>query len=260
LIPQIRPSVYGFRLWLVWNVVAVVLLYAKPWGSFGWDELAVCASPLLLLHPSVRRVNALSIGLVVSSLAWIMAGEPSGGWPELAFLGSVLVVGIAIGDAAKRAEADSDAQTPRVPYLQDEGDIFFFVLGRELSRARRHDSPFAVLSVDQHTATPELSLDSIAELLGQELHAYADTAKLDDRVLALVPEVSKEGQQFLLRRLTSKAEIELGGQIRIGLAHYPQDAEFAEELIELADRRRRAWADAPMEGEHRKVEDTAAAS
>ena len=44
--------------------------------------------------------------------------------------------------------------------------------------------------------------------------------------------------------LAAKAETALGGQIRIGLAHYPQDAIFAEDLIELADRKRRAWAGA----------------
>ena len=55
--PAVRPPVFGFRLWLIWNVVAVVLLYAKPWGAFGWDELAVFAAPLMLLHPTVRRVD-----------------------------------------------------------------------------------------------------------------------------------------------------------------------------------------------------------
>ena len=258
--PNLRPSVSWFRVWLVWNVAAVALLYTKPWGAFGWDELAVCAAPLLLLHPAVRHVDVLSIGLVVSSLAWILAGVPSGGWPELACLGFVLVAGIAIGSKARRAEPDRMARMPDVSFLQEPADVFRFVVGRELSRARRHDSPFAVLSVDQHPANPKLSLDSIAELLDSELHAYADTAKLDDRVLALVPEVSTEGQHFLLRRLTTKAETALGGKIRIGLAHHPQDAMFAEDLIELADRKRRAWEDTPLEEAHFEVQDTAASS
>jgi hypothetical protein len=222
--------------------------------------LAVCAAPLLLLRPSVSRINGLSIGLVVSSLAWILAGEPSGGWLELACLGSVLVAGIAIGDAARRAEADRNASVPVVTSLHEAADIFLFVLGRELSRARRHDSSFAVLSVDQHSANPELSLGSIRDMLERELHAYADTVKVDDRVLALVPEVSTEGQHFLLRRLTTKAETALGGKIRIGLAHYPNDVMFAEDLIELADQKRCAWADASMKEAHFEVQNTAASS
>ena len=254
----VRSQVTGFKLWLVWIVVAVGLLFAKPWGAFGWDELAVCAAPLLLLHPAVRIMDVLSIGLVVTGLAWILAGEPSGGWPELAYLGGVLVIGLAIGYAAKRAEADRYARKPGVPSLEDPGSIFLVVLGRELSRARRHDSSFAVLSVDQNEANPEISLDSIAELLTSELHAYADTAKVGDRVLALVPEVSIEGQPFLLRRLTAKAVTALGGEIRIGLAHYPADAMFADDLVELADRRRRAGAGIEMEREPREVEETAA--
>jgi hypothetical protein len=269
---QIRPSASALKTWLVWNVVAVALLLAKPWGSFGWDELAACAAPLLLLHPAMRRVNVLTIGLVISSLAWIMAGEPSGGWPELVCLGSILVAGIAIGGSAVRAEAERNAQVPVVASLQDAGDLFLFVLGRELSRARRHDSPFAVLSVDPHSANPELSLDSIAEMLYRELHAYADTEKVGDRVLALVPEVSTEGQHFLVRRLETKAESELGGRIRIGLAHYPQDAMFAEALIDVADRKRCAVTDGQkevaahkegtthMEGTTHKAEDIAASS
>jgi hypothetical protein len=256
--PQTRPSISGYRLWLIWNVVAVALLYAKPWGLFGWDELAVCAAPLLLLHPSMRRVNVLSIGLVVSSLAWITAGDQSGGWPELACLAAVLVVGIVIGDAADRAEATRNKQSPDVISLGDAGVLFRYLLGRELSRARRHNSTFAVLSVDQHSANPNLQLDAIAEMLDRELHAYADSVKVDDRVLALVPEVSTEGQHFLLRRLTAKADSALGGQIRIGLAHYPQDAMFEEELLEIADQKRRAGADARMEGAApQEFEDTA---
>jgi len=256
--PLIQPRVPGFKLWLVWIVVAVALLYVKPWGTFGWDELAVCAAPLLLLHPAVRWLDVLSIGLVVSSLAWILAGEPAGGWKELAYLGSVLVAGIAIAYAARRAEGDGSAQKPIVPSQEDAGDIFFIILGRELSRARRHDSAFAVLSVDQHAENPEISLDSIAELLHSELHAYADTMKVDDRILALVPEVSTDGQQYLLRRLTTKAVTALGGQIRIGLAHYPHDAMFAEGLIEVADRKRIAGAGARVEGVPYEVEDTVA--
>ena len=59
--------------------------------------------------------------------------------------------------------------------------------------------------------------------------------------------------------LAAKAETALGGQIRIGLAHYPQDAIFAEDLIELADRKRRARAGTPLEEAGGEVEHTAAA-
>ena len=257
--PKDRLSVFGFRLWLVWSVVTVALLYAKPFGPFGWDELAVCAAPLLLLRPSVSRVNAFSIGLAVASLAWILAGEPSGGWPELACLGFALLAGVAVGDASRRAEVNGKAPMPYIASSQEATRMFLMVVGRELSRARRHNSSFAVLSVDQHPASSELSLDSIAALLDSELHAYADTAKVDDRVLALVPEVSTDAQHFLLHRLGDKAESELGGQIRIGIAHYPQDAMFAEALIEVADEKRRAGTGASMEGSDiQEVEDTAA--
>ena len=258
--PRNWPSVTAVHLWLIWTVVAVALLYAKPWGPFGWDELTVCAAPLLLLRSSMSRVNVLTIGLVVASLAWILAGEPSGGWLELACLASVLVVGIAAGDAARRAENYGTGQKSVVATLEEPADIFLFVLGRELSRARRHESSFAVLSADQHSAGSETSLDAIAELLDRELHAYADTVKVGDRVLALVPEVSTEGQHFLLRRLRSKAATELGVGIRIGLSHYPEDAKFAEDLIELADRSRCALASASVEHAGGEVEGTAASS
>jgi hypothetical protein len=257
---QVLPRVPGFKFWLVWIVVAVALVYAKPWGPFGWDELAVCASPLLLLHPAVRSMDVLSVGLVVSGLAWVLAGEPTGGWLELAYLGCVLVVGIAIGNAARRAEGGRYAQIPFESSIKDAGDIFLGVLDRELSRARRHDKTFAVLSVDQHVDDPELPLDSIVVLLNCELHAYADTVKVGNRILALVPEIGTEGQQFLLRRLTTKAISALGGQIRIGLAQYPQDALFAEDLIEVADRRRHAGIGAGMGEDSHVVKDSAASS
>lgn len=254
----ILPRVPGLKLWLVWLAVAVGLLLAKPWGAFGWDEWLACAAPLLLLHPVVRCIDALSIGLVVSSLAWITAGEQSGGWPELVCLWSVLVAGTAIGYVARRAEGDMYSQMPIVPYPVDADDIFFVALGRELCRARRHDGSFVVLSADQHSANPETSLRSVAELFNNELHAYADITKVGDRVLALVPDIREEEHQFLLRRLTTKAVTTLGGEIRIGLARYPQDALYVEDLIEAADRTRLAGGLVPIyeardEGEHRQA-------
>ncbi len=252
--PLIPPRVPGLKLWLVWFAVAVALLHAKPWGVFGWDEWFACAAPLLLLHPAVRRIDALSIGLVVSSLAWIAVGEPSGGWPELACLWSVVVAGTAIGYVARRAVGDMYSQMPIVPYPVDAGDIFFVALGRELCRARRHDGSFVVLSVDQHSANPETSLRSVAELFNSELHAYADITTVGDRVLALVPEIREQEHRFLLRRLTAKAVTALGGEIRIGLARYPQDAIYAEDLIEAADRRRLAGINGVRDrGEHRQA-------
>ena len=117
-------------------------------------------------------------------------------------------------------------------------DVFFGALNRELCRARRDEGSFAVLSLDRRAGHPGTSLRCVCELLDAELRAYADIAQVGERVLALVPEVRGSQYEPLLKRLTARSKTTDCGEIRIGLARFPQDAICAEGLIDMADRKR----------------------
>lgn len=233
----VLPRVSAYQLWMVWLVTAVALLIAKPWGVFGWDELFVVAAPLLLIHPMVRSMYVFIGGLAASSVAWIVVGDQAGGWPELACLWGGLAAGTVIGSTVTRNSRDGQSEPGVVAPISNEG-LFFDALNRELCRARRDEGSFAVLSVDQTAGPPDISLRRVCELLDAELRAYADIAQVGDRVLALVPEVADNQHVELLRRLMTSAKASGCGEIHIGLARFPQDAVCAEDLIDMADRKR----------------------
>jgi len=222
---------------MVWLATAVALLVAKPWGVFSWDEWLAVAVPLLLIHPAIRCMYVLIGGLTASGVAWIVVGDQAGGWPELACLWGVLAAGTVISFTATRNSRDAQSEPGVVAPITNEG-LFFDALNRELCRARRDEGSFAVLSVDQAAGHPDSSLRRVCELLDAELRAYADIAQVGERVLALVPEVADNQHVELLRRLMSRSKATDCGEIRIGLARFPQDAVCAEDLIDMADRKR----------------------
>lgn len=234
----ILPTVPGYKIWMVWLAIAVALLIAKPWGVFSWDEWLVLAAPMLLIHPAVRRAGVLVGGLVASGVAWLLLGEQSGGWPELVCLWAILVAGTAIAFSATQGGRDQQSSRSSPLDQMNTEDLFFDALNRELSRTRRDDSSFAVLSLDRKAEDNDTSLRQVCELLDAELRAYADIAQVDKRVLALVPEVEDNQVEPLLKRITEKAEAVGCAELRIGLSRFPQDAICAEDLIVQADRKR----------------------
>jgi hypothetical protein len=244
----VLPHVSAYQLWMVWLTLAVGLLIAKPWGVFSWDEWFAVAMPLLLIHPAVRCMGVLISGLAASGLAWIVLDDQSGGWPELFCLWGVLTAGTVIGFTATRGSRPGQPEPGVVDQVSNEG-LFLDALNRELCRARRDDGSFAVLSVDQQAGRPETSLRRVCEFLDGELRAYADIAQVGERVMVLVPEVGDSQYLPLLKRLMARAVATDCGELRIGLARFPQDAVCAEDLIDMADRKRlvRGVSQGPIE-------------
>jgi hypothetical protein len=222
---------------MVWWAVATALLVAKPWGEFGWEEWVVLAAPLLLMHNAVRLLDSMICGFVASALAWYFLSHQSGGWLELVCLWLTLGFGNMISFAALRNSRDVRELSGGTALLTNE-DLFFESMNREMCRARREKESFAVLSLDRKSEGLEPSLAGLCEFLDFELRSYADIAKIGDRVLALVPDVHDDQCQPLVRRLLAKSEEAFGEDIRIGLARFPEDAICADDLIDLADRKR----------------------
>jgi hypothetical protein len=214
--------------------VAVALLLAKPWGAFSWDEWLVVAAPLLLLVPAMRRLDVFVVGLVASGLAWYLLGDQSGSWMELVCLLIVLVAGTNVSYHALRGNAE--AQQEVGPITNEK--LFFDALNRELCRTRRDGGSFAVLSLDLQADTSDEALNHVFGFLDEELRAYADIARVGNRILALVPDVEEAQVKPLQKRLVEKWKGAGDVELRIGLALFPQDAICAGDLIDLADRKR----------------------
>lgn len=230
----------AYQLWIVWSVAAIGLLMAKPWGLFGWDEWIAVAAPLLLIHPIVSVKFVLIGGLAVSGAVWFIVGGPAEGMLELACLWAVLTAGTFIASAATRSSHEGQSESGSVAAIDTEG-LFLDALNRELCRARRDEGSFAVLSVDLQNAghsDTSRSLRRVCEFLDAELRAYADIAQVGDRALALVPGLADNQCAPMLLRLSARAKAYDCGEIRIGLARFPQDAACAKDLIDLADRKR----------------------
>ncbi|MEH6588782.1 MAG: hypothetical protein V7746_00920 [Halioglobus sp.] len=243
----ILPRLPVYTLWLVWMATATAALIVKPWGNFGWDEWLVITVPLMLLHPRARHLDVLVVGLITSGLVWFFLKDNSAGWSELACLWSALAAGTVVAYTATRGSRDRKVEPDNVLPLADE-DTFFDALNRELCRARRDEGSFAVLSVDRHVGQGDASLGCVCELLDTEMRAYADIAQVGERVLVLVPEVGDSQHEPLLKRLQGNAESSGCGELRIGLARFPQDAVCADDLIDLADRKRLVRGVSPIRG------------
>ncbi len=232
-----NKSISSCQLGMVWLVVAVAMLIAKPWGEFYWDEWVALATPVLFLHARVRRFDALIIGLAASGMAWFLLSTQSGGWLELACLWAVVVGGIIFGFAALRGDHVGWSYDRTSRRLSNE-NVFLDTLERELCRTRREEGSLAVLSVAWNTDNATNSLHEACKFLNTQLRAYADIAQVDGRVLALIPNTKESDCAPLLRRLLAKSERYHDGGLEFGLAHFPSDEICTAELIKTADRKR----------------------
>lgn len=197
--------------------------------------------PILPRVP-VRKLWMLWLVTVIaaSSVVWIVLGDRAGGWSDFARIGCFLAIGAAIGFAFARITRDGHYQSGAVRAVNSltNEELFLAALNRELCRARRDDSSFAVLSMDQAGERSDASSSHLCECLNAELRAYADIAQVGERALVLVPEVGDSQYLPMLKRLAARMVSADCGEVRIGLARFPQDAVCAQELIAIADRKR----------------------
>ena len=256
-------TAYGhhMKLWAIWTLAVSSLLMANPWGKLGWVELVAALAPLIMLvERRASREPALAIGLPMLTLMWL--GDPTTSsilrlviaW--LVFAGGVLLAARTINGLL---ELEAIAGQVALAPTESAGPTQFDVsLARELGRARRHERPFAVLSAEAypHSLDADASglfrselLRSLAEnrarmelrdFLRSELHIYSEVTLDGSRVLALVPETEVDAIAVLLERLKNAADERFDFDVQIGASSFPFDAISGEQLIDVADRNRKA--------------------
>lgn len=249
------------KLWALWITGASVLLFANPWGRFGWVELAAIVGPLMMaVDRRIRREPALAIGLPVITILWLALPGDAGPVPLL-LAWVVFGVGVLLGARTIDSHTELESIAGRVAFAPPDRrtfEQFELALERELGRARRHERPFVLLSVAAHPHSFDAEAAGafksellraleenrarleLHELLLSELHVYSDIVAARDRVLALVPEIDPASVAALIERIQRVAAENLDFDVQIGVGCFPRDAVCGEELIQAADRDRTA--------------------
>lgn len=236
-----RHSARDFSLWLL---LSTTVQFANPFGTFGWPELLASTGPLVLgLDRRIRPVPTALLGAgLIAALALLSRERILDVWtfvPPLCF-----AVGVAFAARAFDSQAPSGrlrgswAALDPTPAARE---AFAGRCERELGRARRYDKLLVLLSVapasavDRTAVEPRRALPAIGRLLSRELRVYADGMVDDGRVLALVPEVERDGFDAFVKRVRTALEQGLDFAVQIGVAVFPDDSIDIEGLVETAD-------------------------
>jgi len=251
------------RVSALWTLASTGVLFANPWGSFGWPELLAAIGPLALaLDHRIRPGPALAVGIgAIALLAFRDVDAPA--TTRTLVAAAVFAIGVALG---ARAFA---SRSPMIDSIAERGmempsggravAAFKLALERELGRARRHGQGLVVLSIavdaqtrggDREAGGAEGSREplrpededravvALRALLARELRLYSDVVADRGRVLALVPEVGDESFGRFVKRLHSVLERGLDFGVRVGIGWFPKDAVSIDGLIDAADESR----------------------
>ncbi len=252
------------RLWAAWTVVSAGVLMANPWSHFGWLELVAVLAPfIMVVERRISQESAFGIGVPAITLLWLaefwLVDPTTPLVVRLLIAWFVFGAGVMLAARTVNSETQLGAIAGHVAFAPPDAgafEQFESALRRELGRARRHERPFALLSVAAHSRSIEVGgtgvfrndlLQDLArnrarlelrDFLRDELHIYSDVAVAGTRVLALVPEVDDAAIEVLVKRLETAATRHFDLGIEIGAGCFPRDAVCADTLIAAADRDR----------------------
>jgi hypothetical protein len=122
---------------------------------------------------------------------------------------------------------------------------------REVRRARYHQRPLALMAIGVEEESIQIALDrmvqevqrammkqyvlsGVAKTLCDELEDYNVIAQHNNHFLALLPEVTPEKLAGLIGRLRKAVSEQVGVNLQIGTASFPEDAVTFESLVEKA--------------------------
>jgi hypothetical protein len=127
---------------------------------------------------------------------------------------------------------------------------------REVRRARNHQRPLALISVGideksivvygeenaqeiQFFMIKQLKLRGLSRILCSELEDCAIIVKENNHFLAVLPETLPEETLVVMERMRHKASVELGVEIKLGMATLPKDSYTFEGLVDKANQEMR---------------------
>jgi GGDEF domain-containing protein len=143
------------------------------------------------------------------------------------------------------------------PFETGQGHIY-----REIRRARHYQRPATLLAISIADNTLEQSFDRflaelqqettkkymrarVADFLKRELRDCDVVARRDHHFVALLPETGRQNVEPVLKRLERAAAEQLGLNIQVGVATFPDEAVTFETLLERAEAKMAGWLDEP---------------
>jgi GGDEF domain-containing protein len=213
LIPRLRQV----PVWALLGVPILIFLVLKAWTGYPvWGA----AMPLTVTEACVIAVTT------------ILARWVSSGVSEF----ERAITHITIGQVDRHPE----------PFSTGQAEMY-----REVRRARHHQRPLALMSIGVDEESIQVVLDrmvqeaqqammkryvlsDVARRLCDELEEYSIIAKRNDHFLALLPEVTSEQLADLVGQLRQSVSEQVGVDLRIGTASFPEDALTFESLVQKA--------------------------
>lgn len=143
------------------------------------------------------------------------------------------------------------------PFATGQGQIY-----REIRRARHYQRPATLLAISVTNNSFEQSFDRflaelqqettkkymrarVADFLIRKLRDCDIVARRDHHFVALLPETGRHNVEPVLERLERAAAEELGLNIQVGVATFPDEAVTFETLLERAEAKMAGWLDEP---------------
>ncbi len=132
------------------------------------------------------------------------------------------------------------------PFSTGQGEMY-----REVRRARHHQRPLVLMAIGVEEKSIQVVLDrmvqevqqammrqyvlsGVARTLCDELEEYNIIAQRNDHFLALLPEVVPDKLDDLIEGLCRAVSEQVGVDLQIGTASFPEDAVTFESLVEKA--------------------------
>ncbi len=218
-------------------VVAILVLPRMPLVPF-WTMTLIPIAAVLVIQFWIRDLS----GDVAIFLAIL----------EVLAVALTITLSIFVSVALSRVEITA----ARLELWQQNEKIRFALSGhesiyREVRRARNHQRPLAIISVgvDHRSSDPVVEKvgqenqrsgmkqqlhNGLSKMLCDELEDCAVIVQDNHHYLAVLPETLPEELSVVVERLRQKASVEVGVEIKIGVATLPKDGYTFEGLVDKA--------------------------
>ena len=215
---------------------------------------------LIIIVPLGRRAPLLGVLLVslVSFLALKILGSQEWASPlpltiiEMGVIGVTVALARQVGSGLEEFEQVvahiTIGQSGRFSESFSSGQIEMY---RELKRARHYERPVTMMAVGMSEGSIQVALDrmvqeaqrammkqyvlsTIASTLCDELEDYNLITRHNDHFLVLLPEVKGDDVEAFVEQLQRAMQEQLGVNLQIGLASFPDDAVTFDGLVATA--------------------------
>lgn len=220
------------RLWLGWIIAAsafFTLVPAGPFGLLGW--LAATGPLLRRVLPTASLGRVAAVVLFAMAVVLVIGSEIH--WIDVPIALFALMIGLLLAPFPGYTDTGSDPVTGRE--VESEMAAFELALAREIARARRHERPITVFQAS--TDPPGRDMRSLEAVINSEIHIYAQSFRVADALLVIVPELDAAAWPALERRLLTAAAAHGLTSLYLGAVSFPDEEITATGLLAAAQAR-----------------------